>query len=162
MNSDTERNQLLSTKGCVETLLSKIKEFQLRLDALRQSREINSGASRVLEEALSSTFVVATSLRANLSPFWSTTQSSEELHEAVTQVTNNAEAAESCSRCGRNVKAEFKLCPYCGFDLKPKGCLGCGQELLAEFRFCPHCGKRSEKALTPGPAEVHPEVRDLR
>lgn len=159
---EEERGLWLSVKSSVETLLSKMKEFQISLDNLRQRREINVGTSRVLEEAVSSAYVVASNLRTTLTPFWTPSQSSVAPNKRETAVEMGAEGAKSCSRCGRGVNAEFKLCPYCGYELRPKSCQGCGKEVIAEFRFCPHCGKRSEKVVMPGPAEVHPEVRDLR
>ncbi|MBI3023158.1 MAG: zinc ribbon domain-containing protein [Thaumarchaeota archaeon] len=132
------------------------------MDNSRQRREINVGTSRVLEEAVSSAYVVAANLRTTLSPLWTPAQSSVAPHESETVVEMGAEAAKSCSRCGRGVNAEFKLCPYCGYELRPRSCQGCGKEVVAEFKFCPHCGKRSEKVVMPDLAEVHPEVRDLR
>ncbi|MBI2648363.1 MAG: zinc ribbon domain-containing protein [Thaumarchaeota archaeon] len=138
---EEERKQLLSAKSSVETLLSKMKELQLSLDNSRQRREING---------------------TTLSPLWTPAQSSVAPHESETVVEMGAEAAKSCSRCGRGVNAEFKLCPYCGYELRPRSCQGCGKEVVAEFKFCPHCGKRSEKVVMPDLAEVHPEVRDLR
>jgi RNA polymerase subunit RPABC4/transcription elongation factor Spt4 len=159
---EVERKQLLSTKTIVETLLSKIKEFQISLDNLRQRREINVGTSRVLEEAVSSAFVVAANLKTTLSPFWTPDQSNVAPHEPETPIELSAEMATSCGRCGRGVNAEFRLCPYCGYELRPRSCQECGKEVLAEFRFCPHCGNRSEKTVMPGQAEVHPEIRDLR
>ena len=158
---EDERKQLLLAKGIIETLLSRMKEFQLNLDNLRKRREINVGTSRALEEAVSSAYLVALNLRTTLSPFWTPGQSSSVPQELGTLVEMGAELATSCSRCGRGVKAEFKLCPYCGYELRPRSCQGCGKEVLAEFKFCPHCGKRSEKAVTSGPTEVHTEVRDL-
>lgn len=159
---EDERKQLLLAKSSVETLLSKMKELQLSLDNSRQRREINVGTSRVLEEAVSSAFVVAANLRTTLSTLWTPVQSSVAPHEPETTVAMGAGDAKSCSRCGRGVNAEFKLCPYCGYELRPKSCQGCGKEVTADFKFCPHCGNRSEKVVMPGLAEVHPEVRDLR
>ncbi len=159
---EEERKQLLSAKSSVETLLSKMRELQSSLDNSRQRREINVGTSRVLEEEVSSAYVVAANLRTILSPLWTPAQSSVSRHEPEAAVEMGAGDAKSCSRCGRGVNAEFKLCPYCGYELRPKSCQGCGKEVIAEFKFCPHCGKRSEKAAMPGLAEVHPEVRDLR
>ena len=159
---EAERGLWLSVKTSVETLLSKMKELQLSLDNSRQRREINVGTSRVLEEAVSSAYVVAANLRTTLSPLWTPAQSSVSRHEPETAVEMGAGDAKSCSRCGRGINAEFKLCPYCGYELRPKSCQGCGKEVIAEFKFCPHCGKRSEKVVMPGLAEVHPEVRDLR
>jgi RNA polymerase subunit RPABC4/transcription elongation factor Spt4 len=43
-----------------------------------------------------------------------------------------------CSMCARKVKEDFKICPYCGFTLKPT-CSSCGKELNREWRVCPHC-----------------------
>lgn len=160
--TEGERGLWLSVKSSVETLLSKMKEFQISLDNLRQRREINVGTSRVLEEAVSSAYVVAANLRTTLTPFWTPSQSNVTPQEPETSTVTGAERTASCSRCGRGVNAEFKLCPYCGYELRPKSCQGCGKEIIAEFKFCPHCGKRSEKVVMPGMAEVHPEVRDLR
>lgn len=157
-----ERGLWLSVKSSVETLLSKMKELQLSLDNSRQRREINFGASRVLEEAVSSAYVVAANLKTTLSPLWAQAQSGAPRHELEAPVQVGAEATKSCSRCGRGVNAEFKLCPYCGYELRPKSCQGCGKEVIPEFKFCPHCGKRSEKVEVPGLEELHPEVRDLR
>ena len=43
-----------------------------------------------------------------------------------------------CPMCARRVKDDFKMCPYCGFTLKPV-CTSCGQELNREWRVCPYC-----------------------
>lgn len=43
-----------------------------------------------------------------------------------------------CPMCGSKVAEDFKLCPYCGFALKPK-CEKCGQELNREWKACPYC-----------------------
>lgn len=43
-----------------------------------------------------------------------------------------------CPMCASRVKEEFKVCPYCGFTLKPK-CESCGKELNREWRTCPYC-----------------------
>ncbi|CVK21199.1 MULTISPECIES: zinc ribbon domain-containing protein [Sporomusa] len=43
-----------------------------------------------------------------------------------------------CPMCARRVKDDFKMCPYCGFSLKP-ACTSCGQELNREWRVCPYC-----------------------
>ncbi|MDR3588543.1 MAG: zinc ribbon domain-containing protein [Negativicutes bacterium] len=49
----------------------------------------------------------------------------------------------SCPMCGRKVKEDFKVCPYCGHTLKPK-CAKCGQELNREWRTCPSCDAPAE------------------
>lgn len=48
------------------------------------------------------------------------------------------EATVHCPMCGKEVKEDFKLCPYCGNSLKPK-CERCGRELEREWQVCPDC-----------------------
>ncbi|EAX47751.1 conserved hypothetical protein [Thermosinus carboxydivorans Nor1] len=43
-----------------------------------------------------------------------------------------------CPMCGAKVKEDYKVCPYCGYTLKPK-CEACGRELSREWRTCPYC-----------------------
>jgi RNA polymerase subunit RPABC4/transcription elongation factor Spt4 len=44
----------------------------------------------------------------------------------------------NCPMCANKVQEDFKICPYCGYTLKPK-CKECGQELNREWRVCPYC-----------------------
>ncbi|SDF55653.1 zinc ribbon domain-containing protein [Sporomusa acidovorans] len=48
-----------------------------------------------------------------------------------------------CTMCGGKVKEDFKICPYCGFTLKPT-CSSCGKELNREWRVCPYCQTPAE------------------
>ncbi|MBP2636266.1 MAG: hypothetical protein H6Q72_2173 [Firmicutes bacterium] len=48
-----------------------------------------------------------------------------------------------CPMCSMRVKEEFKLCPYCGFTLKP-ACSSCGKEMNREWRACPYCQTPAE------------------
>lgn len=48
-----------------------------------------------------------------------------------------------CPMCAGRVKEEFKICPYCGFTLKPV-CPSCGKELNREWRVCPYCQTPTE------------------
>ena len=48
------------------------------------------------------------------------------------------EDAIFCPMCGKTVKEEFKVCPYCSYTLKPK-CESCGKELNREWKSCPYC-----------------------
>ncbi len=43
-----------------------------------------------------------------------------------------------CPMCASKVQEDFKICPYCGYTLKPK-CETCGQELKREWKTCPNC-----------------------
>lgn len=42
-----------------------------------------------------------------------------------------------CPSCGKPVRSDFKLCPYCG---QSHTCTGCGKPLEAEWKVCPFCG----------------------
>jgi hypothetical protein len=48
-----------------------------------------------------------------------------------------------CPMCAGRIKEEFKVCPYCGFTLKP-ACPSCGKELNREWRVCPYCQTATE------------------
>ncbi|MFQ6095702.1 MAG: zinc ribbon domain-containing protein [Candidatus Bathyarchaeia archaeon] len=45
-----------------------------------------------------------------------------------------------CGLCGREISADFNLCPYCGGKLLKPVCPTCGKEVSFERAFCPHCG----------------------
>jgi len=72
-----------------------------------------------------------------------------------------AEGKKACINCGKEIKAEFNLCPFCGAkqDVESAGeseesesgkeeetpgekalCKNCGQELPSGFTICPYCG----------------------
>jgi RNA polymerase subunit RPABC4/transcription elongation factor Spt4 len=44
----------------------------------------------------------------------------------------------NCPMCANKVQEDFKLCPYCGYTLKPQ-CEKCGQDLNREWKVCPYC-----------------------
>ncbi|MBU2703261.1 putative RNA-binding Zn-ribbon protein involved in translation (DUF1610 family) [Sporomusaceae bacterium BoRhaA] len=44
----------------------------------------------------------------------------------------------TCTMCGKEVKAQFKVCPYCGHTLRPK-CAHCGRDVDRYWRNCPYC-----------------------
>jgi len=47
-----------------------------------------------------------------------------------------------CPECGKELSEGFKLCPYCGYELKPTTCPACGKEISRDFNLCPFCGKK--------------------
>lgn len=49
---------------------------------------------------------------------------------------NNADS--KCGNCGKEVKKEFEVCPYCGNKLKPQ-CSSCGMKIESSWQVCPHC-----------------------
>jgi uncharacterized tellurite resistance protein B-like protein/RNA polymerase subunit RPABC4/transcription elongation factor Spt4 len=49
----------------------------------------------------------------------------------------------TCSKCGKEVPAEFKFCPACGQSTATeKRCVSCNELIPIGFAFCPHCGTR--------------------
>lgn len=59
------------------------------------------------------------------------------------EITIDAEAefvgnTVDCPMCARKVKEDYKLCPYCGFSLKPQ-CENCGADLERHWKVCPSC-----------------------
>ncbi|MCM0758492.1 zinc ribbon domain-containing protein [Sporomusa sphaeroides DSM 2875] len=63
---------------------------------------------------------------------------SKRIEEVIDVEAVPVEETIKCPMCARRVKDDFKMCPYCGFSLKP-ACTSCGQELNREWRVCPYC-----------------------
>lgn len=49
---------------------------------------------------------------------------------------NNSES--KCLQCGKVVKKEFEVCPYCGNNLRVK-CSNCGNNVESGWQVCPYC-----------------------
>jgi len=45
-----------------------------------------------------------------------------------------------CPRCQAAVEDDFRLCPYCLYELKPH-CPHCGRGLESGWTVCPFCGQ---------------------
>ena len=49
-----------------------------------------------------------------------------------------------CKNCGKQISADFKLCPYCGEkveeDIVEIQCQSCGKTIKSDFKVCPYCG----------------------
>lgn len=54
-------------------------------------------------------------------------------------ILQSLEEIEQCPGCGRRVKAEFIVCPYCHTRLKQL-CPRCQRPLHLEWTVCPYCG----------------------
>jgi RNA polymerase subunit RPABC4/transcription elongation factor Spt4/uncharacterized tellurite resistance protein B-like protein/uncharacterized protein (DUF697 family) len=47
----------------------------------------------------------------------------------------------TCSKCGKEVPAEYKFCPACGHPTATeKSCVSCSKLIPIDFAFCPLCG----------------------
>lgn len=54
-----------------------------------------------------------------------------------------------CSECGKEIRDDATLCPYCGFTVNPKAqetqkkfCTHCGTEVKDDMQFCSQCGRK--------------------
>lgn len=54
--------------------------------------------------------------------------------------SNNTFSDKICIHCGKHIKRDFKVCPYCSAELTNK-CPNCGSEIMADWNVCPKCGK---------------------
>jgi tellurite resistance protein/RNA polymerase subunit RPABC4/transcription elongation factor Spt4 len=47
----------------------------------------------------------------------------------------------TCSKCGKEVLAEYQFCPVCGQPTATeKSCISCGKPIPIDCAFCPYCG----------------------
>jgi len=51
----------------------------------------------------------------------------------------DAVAAGFCPYCGREIQADFVVCPFCGKSTKSM-CPKCGKQVQKDFVACPYCG----------------------
>ncbi len=50
-------------------------------------------------------------------------------------------SALTCSKCGKEVLAEYQFCPVCGQPTATeKSCISCGKPISIDGAFCPYCG----------------------
>jgi len=56
--------------------------------------------------------------------------------------------APHCRLCRSPVRAEFKVCPYCGTPLR-RNCPGCGIEVEPAWKVCPQCSADLEGEVPP-------------
>ncbi len=45
-----------------------------------------------------------------------------------------------CSQCGRPVRADYRVCPYCG-QSQSLQCPQCHEPVAVDWKVCPHCGR---------------------
>jgi len=54
-----------------------------------------------------------------------------------------------CPQCNKEISKNFKICPYCRFDLKSRTqllvCPSCGKKISSRFKLCPYCRERLKK-----------------
>lgn len=51
---------------------------------------------------------------------------------------NNIER-HCCPKCGKEIKKDFKYCPYCKSNLEHY-CRNCNKKMETEWKICPYCG----------------------
>lgn len=91
-----------------------------------------------IDDAAIIAFVVA-QIKADLDNFltWEITNTGEQDDESL--LTDKSTI--TCSKCGKEVPAEYEFCPACGqTTATEKCCVSCGKLIPIDFAFCPHCG----------------------
>lgn len=53
--------------------------------------------------------------------------------------TQHKKSLQHCPSCGREIKPDWKACPYCKTRLK-KVCPSCNKPIESDWAVCPHCG----------------------
>jgi hypothetical protein len=72
----------------------------------------------------------------------------------------------SCFKCGKDLKPEWKKCPYCG-AIQEGICQGCGRTVKMKWNVCPQCrtdfGKQPPRPACPAcHAEMSAEVAECQ
>ena len=49
-----------------------------------------------------------------------------------------------CPKCGKPIKHEFNICPYCQTKLRTE-CSNCGRMMEPGWVACPYCGEKSRE-----------------
>lgn len=65
----------------------------------------------------------------------------EDAHERELEIKEKETvlgAENFCGGCGKPVKDDYMICPYCLRDLK-RACIQCGKPLKLTWRACPYC-----------------------
>lgn len=51
------------------------------------------------------------------------------------------ENKKRCPVCGKSVDYQYKVCPFCGTELKHK-CPYCGKDISPDWNVCPYCSNK--------------------
>ena len=66
-----------------------------------------------------------------------------------------------CVKCGKEVSAEWKMCPFCGEPVE-KTCPKCGKPIDAEWKLCPFCGAELKTSGDTEKAKPAAEKEEFR
>ncbi|MFQ5900322.1 MAG: ATPase, T2SS/T4P/T4SS family [Thermodesulfobacteriota bacterium] len=61
---------------------------------------------------------------------------------------DDREEVSVCQCCGKTVRDDFFICPYCGHSILDK-CPDCGKKRDVEWEYCPYCQKEFAKNKIP-------------
>lgn len=65
----------------------------------------------------------------------------------VIYLVMRSSAQGRCSQCGRPVRSDYRVCPYCG-QSQSLQCPQCHEPVAVDWKVCPHCGR---SLVPPGP-----------
>lgn len=65
-----------------------------------------------------------------------------ELREIKNSKNIAPKTLEKCQNCGKQIKKNYKYCPYCEFALEY--CKNCNEKMEPDWNICPYCGSRKD------------------
>jgi RNA polymerase subunit RPABC4/transcription elongation factor Spt4 len=96
------------------------------------------------------TLVYRDAIRRGLNPWlWATVATFvPNLIGVIIYLIMRTQVSRACVSCGKGIKADFKVCPYCG-QTQERQCPKCEAAVAHDWKVCPHCGQ----PLTTGEPE---------
>lgn len=128
-------------------------------------RDISSRTRDPISQAVSVSIVVVLPLIGL--PIYMALRPPETLQHAYDReieqeaILADIQTMSACPSCRRPAEADFRVCAYCGTNLK-EPCPRCNQLMLHAWRYCPHCATpRAMAAPVAAPAITRPTAPRL-
>jgi len=127
-------------------------------------RDISSRTRDPISQAVSVSIVVVLPLIGL--PIYMALRPPETLQHAYDReieqeaILADIQTMSACPSCRRPAEADFRVCAYCGTNLK-EPCPRCNQLMLHAWRYCPHCATPRAMASAPAPAMTRPAAPRL-
>jgi RNA polymerase subunit RPABC4/transcription elongation factor Spt4 len=88
------------------------------------------------------TLVYRDASRRGLNPWlWATVATFvPNLIGVIIYLVMRTQVSRACVSCGKGIKSDFKVCPYCG-QTQESLCPRCEATVAHDWKVCPHCGQ---------------------
>lgn len=127
-------------------------------------RDISSRTRDPISQAVSVSIVVVLPLIGL--PIYMALRPPETLQHAYDReieqeaILADIQTMSACPSCRRPAEADFRVCAYCGTNLK-EPCPRCNQLMLHAWRYCPHCATPRAMASAAAPPVTRPAAPRL-